>query len=362
MLNFNILEIDENIQKFYKTEYAKKEEYLQKIKQLQETKNGVSDPQLQSKLSKFILELEDKLEECNTKSKLNFYLFETTELIEEYKKLLRVPVKVSFMAPKKAQAPSNVKMESLKVRFLDIAKKYYSIYFKSNDLESINCLNCGSFSKFDTVDDIYLVCNECGYQQDKKMSVISYCDIDRVNIITKFSYDRRIHFRECINCYQGIQNCTIDPKIYVELEQELQKHNLLVGDVSTPRDIRFSKVSKKHIQTFLRELNYSKHYENVILIHSKLTGKKPDDISYLVEKLMNDFDIILETYDTIIKGSIDRKSFINSQCILYQLLMKYKHPCNKEDFNILKTNERQTFHNEISFKIFSYNNWPFVMI
>ena len=57
---------------------------------------------------------------------------------------------------------------------------------------------------------------------------------------------------------------------------------------------------------------------------------------------------------------IDRKNFINTQYVLYQLLLKHKHPCNKEDFTILKTLDRKTFHDEIMSNIFLQLGWNFV--
>ena len=45
---------------------------------------------------------------------------------------------------------------------------------------------------------------------------------------------------------------------------------------------------------------------------------------------------------------------------MYQLLLKFKHPCNKEDFTILKTLDRKTFHDEIMSNIFLQLGWNFV--
>ena len=36
-----------------------------------------------------------------------------------------------------------------------------------------------------------------------------------------------------------------------------------------------------------------------------MTGKKPDDISYLEDKLLIDFDILVETYDKHFKNKVD---------------------------------------------------------
>ena len=113
---------------------------------------------------------------------------------------------------------------------------------------------------------------------------------------------------------------------------------------------------------FLKELGFSKHYENVVLIHYTLTGLKPDDISHLEDKLLADFDLLIETYDKKFKNKVDRVNFISTQYVLYQLLLRHKHPCRKEDFVILKTVDRKSFHDNICKEIFSSLNWNHVPI
>lgn len=202
----------------------------------------------------------------------------------------------------------------------------------------------------------------CGSQQEVFFYTSSYKDIDRVNISAKYTYDRKVHFRDCINQYQGKQNSTIDQKVYDDLEDQFIKHHLLSGNKNTSKEIRFKKIDKDHIQLFLKELGYCKHYENVNLIHYNLTGIKPDDISYLEDKLLEDFDALTELYDRKYKHKIERKNFINTQYVLYQLLARHKHKCRKEDFTILKTIDRKSFHDSITQDLFSclgYNHVPF---
>lgn len=357
-MNVDILDIHDRIQKMYDQEYKKLPEYQKKINILKNiTHNNLSSKTVES-VRENIQMLTHKIEECNSKSQLEFYLSETFSILENYRNHLRKPLKMSFMFSKPI---STEEIDKIKLEYLTIAKKYYDVHIPVlSPVSTLKCDMCSNIKSFDNVDDIYYVCRECGSQQEKNMNSVSYTDINRISIVTKYSYDRKVHFKECISQYQGIQNCSIDQKIYTEIENELQKHNLLFGDENTPRTVRFSKVTRKHVQTFLRELGYSRHYENVILIHSKLTGKKPDNISHLVDRLLSDFDVLLETYDLLFKNKIERKSFINSQCVLYQLLVKHKHPCNKEDFNILKTIERQNFHNDITRHLFSHLGWHFV--
>ena len=103
-------------------------------------------------------------------------------------------------------------------------------------------------------------------------------------------------------------------------------------------------------------MEYTKHYENINLIHYNLTGVKPDNISYLEDKLLDDFDALTELYDKRFKN-IDRKNFINTQYVLYQLLMRHKHSCIKEDFTILKTIDRKAFHDDICKILFEEKGW-----
>ena len=94
----------------------------------------------------------------------------------------------------------------------------------------------------------------------------SYNDIDRVNISSKYMYDRKVHFRDCIKQYQGKQNSTIPDKIYQELEEQFKLHHILLGDKNTHKKERFKNLTKNHILLFLKDLGYSNHYENVHLI------------------------------------------------------------------------------------------------
>ena len=90
-----------------------------------------------------------------------------------------------------------------------------------------------------------------------------------------------------------------------------------------------------------------------------MTGKKPDDISYLEDKLLDDFDTLTELYDRKFKNKpgFSRKNFINTQYVLYQFLLRYRHPCKKDDFTILKTVDRKSFHDDVAKKCFEELGW-----
>ena len=56
---------------------------------------------------------------------------------------------------------------------------------------------------FDVIDNSVYICLLCGSQQEVILHTSSYKDIDRINISSKYTYDRKVHFRDCINQYQG---------------------------------------------------------------------------------------------------------------------------------------------------------------
>jgi hypothetical protein len=306
-----------------------------------------------------------KMEIENINNVQNFYIMDFSEMVEQNKYL--IPNKISFMG--KSKKTSN----DLSKTFLDILKKYDIEYKEFDDIKDLieknkkidkrNC-SCGVSSFVNQIEQNLEICENCGKQEEKSYKSLSYKDISRINMSSKYSYERKIHFKDCINQFQGKQNSTIDEKVFKDLEEQFDRHGLLVGDNETAKKLRFQNITKEHILLFLKENGQSKHYEDVILIYHKMTGKKVDDISHLENQLMEDFDKISNLYDKKFKftGKIERKSFINTQYILFQLLRRHKYSCKKEDFNMLKTLDRKSFHDDIVKELFEYLNFNFTPI
>jgi hypothetical protein len=357
-MEINILNIDIQIQEKFNNDKNNIEIYKKRLKNIYEYIENTKDkPRIQKTLQKISEELRDEIDDLDNNKYLNFYLTETSELLSEYKEILKIPITLSFMG--KANKDDKEKKRII-TEYIKIACKYIDLDININNMtmkkEKILCDNCTNSKEFDIIDNNIYICKTCNSQQIIFKQISSYKDIDRVNIIAKYTYARNIHFRDCINQYQGKQNCTIDDKVYKQLEDEFDKHYLLVN--SQIKEIKFKNITKEHIMMFLKTLKYTKHYENVNLIHYNLTGIKPDDIGYLEDQLMFDFDILTELYDKKYKH-LTRKNFINTQYVLYQLLMRHKHPCKKENFTILKTFEREIFHDEIVKDLFEELDWNF---
>jgi hypothetical protein len=188
---------------------------------------------------------------------------------------------------------------------------------------------------------------------------------------SKYTYNRKVHFRDCIIQYQGKQKTHIPEEIYTLLQTKLQhldqEGNSLINTQSSDKRKRYEKVSRALVLTMLKELDLKKFYDDIVLIHHTLTGQKCDNIEYLEDALLEDFDKLTETYDNLYTNTVDasgdkptkRKNFINAQFVLYQLLKKHGHPCNEMDFITLKTSERKRFHHTICKELFSILGWKY---
>ena len=354
----DILNIHSQVCKYFENKIVKNTEMKYRLSELEKTLQSTPEnSKYRNDIQRNINILKKNILDIEHNEEYNFYIAESIEILEEYRQILKIPVKTSFTGK---PISNNIKKEKIVRDYLNIVQKYYNIKFIFPERKfKIECDNCGNKKDFSIEENSY-ICELCGCQQDIIHNTTSYKDSDRVNISTKYTYDRKVHFRDCINQYQGKQNCTIEQKVYDELEDIIQRHHLLLGKNGDPKEYRFKNVSKDHVIMFLKELGYSKHYENIVLIHYNLTGKKPDDISYLEDNLLNDFDLLVETYDKHFKNKVERVNFISTQYVLFQLLQKYKHPCKREDFVLLKTMDRKSFHDSICKELFSILNWSFI--
>jgi hypothetical protein len=326
------------------------------------------DNEIHLKMSTRISNTDDPNEKSKLRERLQTHIIDTAEIVHNYKQLLQKPMKMSFIETsqrdddntreqKKALILNYYKLSRRLIDELDVCNTSFDFQI-ANVVKCTQCNNSDNLWLDNNNDSIY-VCMECFTQQNIKHNLVqSFKDGERINIFSKFEYDRKWHFRDVVNQYSGKQNCTIEDEVYANLEKEFSNHFMLVGNETTPREVRFGKINKDHVIIFLKELNYSKHYENVNLIHHVLTGKKPDDISYLEDKLVDDFEKLTIVYQKLFKH-LDRKNFINTQFVLFHLLRKHRHPCKYDDFPTLKTLDRKNFHDDITSKLFEHLGWNY---
>jgi hypothetical protein len=368
-MEIDIFSIDKKIRDIWHKNQYKILELQEEVRELEDildtTSSDLSDYVKKDILVK-IMSLQVEIEKIVKLSEnQHFYTMDFSDLVENHQH--SPPKKISFMSKSKK---SNESSSDMSKNYFELLKKYEIDYKELEEMtknikkDKKLCINCKSDSFIINVEQNLEICENCGKQEEKSYKSLSFKDIARVNLSNKYTYERRIHFKDCINQYQGKQNSTIDQKVYDDLSSQFELHGLLKGDIGTAKKTRFENVTKEHILLFLKETDHSKHYEDIVLIYHKMTGKPVDDISHLENQLMEDFDKISNLYDKKFKftGKIDRKSFINTQYVLFQLLRRHRYPCKKEDFNMLKTLDRKSFHDDIVRELFESLNFNFMPI
>jgi Poxvirus Late Transcription Factor VLTF3 like len=272
----------------------------------------------------------------------------TGPVLNEYRTILSVPVRSSFLSSKKTRRETDTekRKKELIETFIRIASDFVinGISYIPEPSKNVECklsCQCGNATDFETREGS-VICENCGLETETTSAQSTFKDIDRINTHTKYRYEKSLHFNEAIAQYQGKQNKYIDDSIYPRIEAWAIKHNLL--DLEH-KDKRYSKFKKDHLRLMLSESKdktLTDHHEDVHLIYSKFTGKPCADISHLEAKLKANFDLIEQAFWA--SPEIDRNNILNGAFVLANLLEMEGYPVNEEDFPGLKTSTRQEDH------------------
>lgn len=351
----DIIEIDNRIHLYFTGETKKLQELRTRIKELDELIKNIEDDDVKLLINEQMVSIEKNITNIETNCDYYFYISDTMNLIEQYKIILKTPVKISFSGV--VNKKSNLEKEKIIDEYLQISSKYLKYIDISVNKKTVAmvCEDCRS--KKIIYNENIITCLDCGSEKEIHIKSSSK-NSPKVVYDQKYVEERKVHFRACLNQFQGKQNSKIDDKVFNDLDREFSKNKLIVPNEYGPK--KYTKIKLEHIMLFLRELGYDKQYENARYIYSKITGVKCPDLSEIEDKLLSDFDIFVNLYMREYKyeNKLERKSFINIQYILFQLLNKNNWPCDKHDFmNILKTNDRKAYHDEIVKTLFEKLGW-----
>ena len=369
---FDIFHIDEKIKKniyddnqrlnHYKTELNN----LNNLIKYNERNNENEDLQtLSDKKKKEICNkiktLEQKIYDIENDISITEYICLSTPILDKFKKLIHIPMKVTFFntSHEKNNTDNSIlenKKHEILDEFYEIAKKYIPIKSYKKETSQKYICNCGNKTNY-TEKQNKIICNECSHVHCVQSIQTSFKDIDRVNLSQKYKYKKKVHFRDTVNQYQGKQNKKIEPEIFKILENQFLIHNLINTESKNDYE-KYSNITKEHIYMFLFETNNSNYYEDINMIHTHFTGIPCPDISHIEHLLYEDFDRVVDAYETL--EDIDRIHFLNGQYILYQLLRRRKFKVKESDFDILKTRERLVEHDVIYQKICMKLEWTFL--
>ena len=375
--NIDILDLNSKIQQFIEIEYNNVALVENQLIQINKLLNGSFNlrPRILYLLNNLKDNLVSKLEDYKN---LQFFNADVLPLIERYYNLNRQSMVIPFFnTNRKTLKEHDLKKAELQREFI-LKIKDYSILknFEYITIPEINtpktspppCI-CGNKTEF-IKDEDRAVCAICSTEQSLISNISSFSDVGRVNMASKYTYNRKVHFRDCIIQYQGKQKTHIPDEIYTIVETKLIERSLISADCSIPRKIRFERVTRMNVLEILKELeskDVKKFYDDIVLIHRTLTNQPCDNIEYLEDSLLEDFDKLTETYDSKYSEleadsstkTPKRKNFINAQFVLYQLLRKHGHKCNEMDFLTLKTSERKRFHHTICKELFAILGWKY---
>jgi hypothetical protein len=310
-----------------------------------------------AELNEFISTCNQELDE---KCGMNRYILQTSWLTNEYLSILRTPsCRLDNTSKRKEQI---VKQFNAIVADVKRSKRWTDIELVDDgSITKRKCCNeCGS--TWMTTDETgQKICCNCSTEIPVLESGNTHLDYSRATIVGKFIYNRVLHFQDCIRQFQGKQNCKIPQHVYTELDKKFSAYRLLI-DSDNPI-VKYSRITKTHILTFLKDLKLVKHYENVNVILTTLTSIRTNDIGNLEQQLIEDFKELVTLYDSLHAKDkpeeLDRKNFLNVQYLLFQLLRRHKYACKLSDFSTLKTTDRKLFHDKVCCNLFQQLGWNF---
>ena len=291
------------------------------------------------KESKQIIQECEQLHECNQyDSQFKLYDEVSKEILDDYKVSINGVIQANFMLSTSKQefSPTQVLLKNELIKVIEeifgtiVMNKIVSR--KTKPLK--RCIS-----------SLATPCTEEVQDPDDWNGMI-FNDINRINFNQKFKYDKRQHFKDTLNQYQGLQHKTIPTDITSSIIDMIEKLGLADTTKTIPKE-RYTKVTKEHVKMFLSETDNPLYYEDRILIHSKITDTPCPDIQHIEKALFSDFDQLVEVFLNFSDHHVDRKNFLNTHYVLRQLLKKRGIVVADDELNNLKTPARIRSHDDI---------------
>ena len=302
--------------------------------------------------------IRNKIKNIENSSMLSYYLFRTSSILENYRKISLTESSRSFVNPNsktnsKLKQTSDKKAELIS-KFISIAKDYIEIDDYQQSISKLSCPECGSSDMRRVSDEnTTFVCSMCYTEVNVLDDTPSFKDTDRINMCSRYTYSRKGHFIDSIKKHQGKQNtdANIIDKVVKTLKEEMVLHNLTVDNVK-----------KQHLYMFLSERDLSSHYDDLNLIYHIITGVPCPDISQYEQRLLEDFDEQEGALDQVYEMDTQdtRVNSLNVYYKLYKLLQRCGCRCRKDDFYILKTKAKEDEHDEKMEKAWKILGWKWI--
>jgi hypothetical protein len=179
------------------------------------------------------------------------------------------------------------------------------------------------------------ICIECGYA----MIIPKKQTVNNSNRLQQFKYS--------LHRYQGLENFMISEELIHQLSSTLRSYHIL-------------NPSLRDTFTCLNFID-SKLVLNIHKIHKTLIGdSEMFNINGILNDLYEDFRVFCFTYDELFLKTNDvikRKSFIQSDNLLYHLLKKYRVNCESFEFGLSHRPQRMEDNNMMIKRVFDKLKW-----
>lgn len=323
----------------------------------------------------------------------NFMRINTIGLVDEYKRALTKPIRIQFFAKHTSQSPCESSADMVIARYAHVvnsnALEIVRIFTTHNPealpaVQAIldeflrigntnmgatstgtgahspgspmgTCARCAARDSIVQDGNMY-TCIRCGNLLDLVCTASTLKDIERVNIASKYTYDRSSHFRILLAQLQG--KGTVSPTLQagVSAVKELMETHKLSKDM----------LSKRHVSMFIRDAGLGKNMDDIASIHKCITGKPPLNLSMYEEILVKDYEQVLLMKDRMQrdlerecadgKRQLDNQiKAMNMHSILYRLLLKHGVVLSDDDKVLF---ERKGRNEHMLCSIFKRLNWP----
>ncbi len=310
-------------------------------------KNGVHQTDRKTAQKK-IISLRKQIRDLEGSFEYALYLVKVYGVLQEYNKISSELNKISFLGPRQNASLTYKKniAATLIDEYLRTAREYVQIKNYTQNLKKLTCLSCNG-NKFQQTNDINYCCLGCGEVQEIIDVTPTFRDSNRINLCSRYTYTRKGHFIDAMKRFQGRQNTTIHPSVYKILRDEIKAHGLTCKNATM-----------EHLYEFLESNRLSKHYGDINLIYSVITGTPPPDISEYETELLEMFDETEAAYEKV--KDPGRINSLNVNFKLFKLLQRIGYPCKRDDFYILKTAVKWCEHESKWDEIRILKGWDYI--
>ncbi len=196
-----------------------------------------------------------------------------------------------------------------------------------------SCEVCGKNNV--TTIDCEQFCSDCGLIT-RQETAASWADITRVHLTPKYSYDRRVQFKDQILQFQG------KGKLDTDIIQKC-KNKFPV------------KISKTQFLTELKQMTKQRSYfDQIHSLYYSIFDCRAPVFSEHENQILNDFDKYSSTFAALVRQD-KNKTFTNNQLLLFQLLRKNGVKVSRDDLlvtGIADDVQMKKVFNALNWKVF----------